>query len=201
MNGPVPTVDDLVEAALSGDSGLDPRSSQEPEKVASGDPADICDMMEKVASELEDWAMSHMEGAEALSERAEQDWEVYQQDRMYKIALARTLTETIAAVSGTEAIREANWGETIKKASAVGAEQDKTSTSKRSLFLAAQAKMSKPVSEAAQAAERVVEKAVKKAPVAKAKRSGGKASPYRTAAAVGIPAAGAGGYALGSRSN
>ncbi len=198
MNGPVPSVDDLVEAALSKDSGLDPRSSQEPEKTASSD-TNICDMMEKVAGEIEDWAMSQMEGNEALEEKLEQDWGTYQQDRMYKVALARTMTETIAAVSGTEAIREANWGETIKKASAV-AEQDKTSTSKRSLFLAAQAKTAKPVSEAAQAAERVVEKVVKKAPVAKAKRSGGKASPFRTAAAVGIPAA-AGGYALGSRSN
>jgi hypothetical protein len=107
----------LVAAALNNDAGLDPRSSQEPEKVASGEPTDLCDYMEKTAAELEEWAMSNLEGAEALEEKLEQDWESYQKDRMFKVALARTMAATIAQCSGNEAIRDANWDEVIKSAS------------------------------------------------------------------------------------
>lgn len=186
MIGPVPSVDDLVEAALSSDSGLDPRSSQEPEKVASGEPTEICDVMEKVAGELEDWAMSQMEGAEELEEKMKNDWALYQQGQMFKIALTRTLTETVAAVSDSESLRDANWGETIKEASA-----EKTSTSKKSLFVAAQARAAKAVESAAEPVKRT----------ARASKPKTSASPWRTAAAVGIPAAAAGGYAARGGSN
>jgi hypothetical protein len=72
--------------------------------------------MEKVASELEDWAMTQLEDAEEMEEKLASDWAAYNQDQMYKLALARTMTETVAAISDSEGLRDADWGETMKEA-------------------------------------------------------------------------------------
>jgi hypothetical protein len=111
----IPTVDELVEAALEGADSYSGDSSVE--KTASTEIHEYVDMMEKTARELEEWA-AEAEGAQVEAEKvASQEKKADRHDRILKLAMAGTILNALNSLDENgqlEAVMEksgvARWG-------------------------------------------------------------------------------------------